>query len=332
MAERNSVKQEISMVNPRSGSTNSKEKDNHLITKESDLDGVAEEDIDELEDKSDDEEENEFEVEKVVGHKRERGVLSYFLKWKGYDVQDNTWEKADQVFCEDLVQAYWDRYTQAGGKKSDTKGMDPKPQGTKRKAAGGRGRSSSKELQEPLLPEVPSMERNDDDAEESTSVASPSKKKSRDGAHELSGEQGSAKKHKSETQISLEQAQESQDEDEDEQDEESRKTGKTSKDGKASKEVSKEGKAGKEDKASKESKTGMTGKASKESKEPWPPTSWTSWEDEVDYVETVERNKQKMRAYLVWNNGMLTDHPIEEAHAKCPLKLIRFYEKHLKFT
>jgi len=308
------------MVNPRSGSTDSKAKDNHLITKESDLYGVAEEDIDELEDESDDEEENEFEVEKVVGHKRERGALSYFLKWKGYDVQDNTWEKADQVFCEDLVQAYWDRYTQAGGKKSDTKGMDPKPQGTKRKATGGRGRSSSKELQEPLLPEVPSMERNDDDAEESTSVTSPSKKKSRDGADELSGEQSSAKKHKSETQTSLEQAQESQDEDEDEQDEESRKTGRISKHKKVSKEVSKEGKAGKED------------KASKESKEQWPPTSWTSWEDEVDHVQTVERNKQKMRAYLVWNNGMVTDHPIEEAHTKCPLKLIRFYEKHLKFT
>ncbi|KAF9566611.1 hypothetical protein EC968_003702 [Mortierella alpina] len=322
------------MVNHRSGSTESKEKDNHLPTKEGDFDYVAGEDIDEVLDESEDEEDNEYEVERVVGHRRERGVLSYFLKWKGYDVQDNTWEKEDQVFCEDLVEAYWDRYTHAGGKKTDPKGTDPKPQGVKRKAAGGRGRALSKEVQEPLLPEVPSMEHNDNDAEEFTSVASPSKTKGRDGAAEVSGEQGQAKKHKPETPASLEQAHERQSEVQDEQGEEPRKAGRISNDNR----VSKEGKTGKESKASKEgkegkaSKEGKVGRPAKATKEPWPPASWTSWEDEVDYVQTVERNKKKMRVYLVWNNGRQTDHPIEDAHNKCPLKLIRFYEEHLKFT
>ncbi|KAF9924916.1 hypothetical protein BGZ67_009007 [Mortierella alpina] len=326
------------MVNPRSGSTDSKEKDNHLTTKESDFDDVVEEDIDELLDESGDEEDNEYEVEKVVGHKRERGVLSYFLKWKGYDVQDNTWEKEDQVFCEDLVEAYWDRYTQAGGKKTDLKGSDPKPQGIKRKAAGGRGRALSKELQESLLPEVSSMEPSDDNAEESAPVASPSKKKGLNGSDELSEEQGQAKKHKSETQAGLEQAHGSQNDAEDEQDEEPRKAGRLSKDGKASKEgkASKAGKEGKEAKAGKEgnaSKEGKAGKAAgKASKEPWPPASWTTWEDEVDFVQTVERNNKIMRVYLVWKNGKQTDHPIEVAHSKCPIKLIHFYEEHLKFT
>ncbi|KAF9286055.1 hypothetical protein BGZ68_003290 [Mortierella alpina] len=302
------------MVNPRSGSTNSKEKDNRLHSKDKDFDDVTEEDIDELVDESDAEEDNEYEVEKVVGHRRDRGVLSYFIKWKGYGVQDNTWEKEDQVFCEDLVEAYWDRYTQAGGKKTDLKGMDPKPQGVKRKAAGGRGGVASKESHEPLLPEVPPIEHRDDDTEKSPSVTSPSKK-ARDGANELPDEQGQAKKHKPEAHTSLEQADESQNEVQDEQDEEPRKAGKVSKDVKA--------------KASKEGKAGKAGKASQEE---WPPASWTSWEDEVDFVQTVERNKKKMRVYLVWNNGKQTDHPIEDAHNKCPLKLIRFYEEHLKFT
>ncbi|KAF9949355.1 hypothetical protein BGZ72_008853 [Mortierella alpina] len=300
------------MVNPRSGSTDSKEKDTHLATKESDIDDVVEEDVDELLDESEDEEDNEFEVERVVGHKRERAGLSYFIKWKGYGVQDNTWEKEDQVFCDDLVEAYWDRYTQAGGKKSDAKGMDPKPQGIKRKAVGGRGGVASKETQEPLLPEVPPMEHKNEE-EQSTPVASPSKKKSRDGADELSKEQGQAKRHKPEAATTLEQAQD-QNEEQDDEDEEPRKAGNVSKDGK----TSKEGKA--------------AGKAGKASKEQWPPASWTSWEDEVDFVQTVERNKKRMRVYLVWNNGRQTDHPIEDAHSKCPLKLIRFYEEHLKFT
>ncbi|KAF9583747.1 Chromobox protein 1 [Lunasporangiospora selenospora] len=63
-----------------------------------------------------------------------------------------------------------------------------------------------------------------------------------------------------------------------------------------------------------------------------PPKAWTSWEEHVDHVSTVERSNKRMKVHLAWKNGHDTEHPIEDAHTKCPLKLIQFYESHLKFT
>ncbi|KAF9966349.1 hypothetical protein BGZ70_002585 [Mortierella alpina] len=110
---------------------------------------------------SDDEEEDVFEVEKVVGHKRDpENGLYYYIRWKGYKDSDNTWEPEGSVFCYGLIQEYWTRYQQAGGKMTDDSGLDPKPGGPKRKSsqghlrtlsAGGSRRTSS---QEPLLPDL----------------------------------------------------------------------------------------------------------------------------------------------------------------------------------
>ncbi|KAG0208463.1 hypothetical protein BGX28_000601 [Mortierella sp. GBA30] len=258
------------------------------------FDDMGDDEIDELEDEDHDQEGDEdetedvFEVEKVVGHKRERGGLSYFIKWKGYDSKDNTWETEDQVFCDDLVQAYWDRYISAGGKKSDTKGADPKPQGIKRtsttaKSTGAKRATPSRASQEPLLPEHLHQEQKE---------ASPTKKNGRDSEDNITMEHSPVKKQKTESNAAAEQAA----------------------------------------RLKEENEASMAEKNTDRVREQWPPKSWTTWEDEVDYVQTVERTKKKMRVYLVWKNGKETDHPIEDAHTKCPLKLIRFYEEHLKFT
>ncbi|KAG0289631.1 hypothetical protein BGZ96_006851 [Linnemannia gamsii] len=74
-----------------------------------------------------DAEEAEYEVERVVGHKHTKGKLQYHLKWNGYDSDDNTWEDKDNVYCVDLIEAYWERLEEAGGSRSDLKGKDGVP-------------------------------------------------------------------------------------------------------------------------------------------------------------------------------------------------------------
>ncbi|CAG8668629.1 1080_t:CDS:2, partial [Paraglomus brasilianum] len=71
-------------------------------------------------------EEDEYEVESIVDHKKtkklrysspvilmyevvfsEQGRMKYYIKWKGYPSDENTWEFSDNLNCSDLVQAYW---------------------------------------------------------------------------------------------------------------------------------------------------------------------------------------------------------------------------------
>jgi Chromo (CHRromatin Organisation MOdifier) domain len=51
--------------------------------------------------------EEEYEVEQVLDSRRKghgKGRLEYFLKWEGYPHAHNTWEPADQVHADDLVE------------------------------------------------------------------------------------------------------------------------------------------------------------------------------------------------------------------------------------
>jgi Chromo (CHRromatin Organisation MOdifier) domain len=53
--------------------------------------------------------EEEYEVEQVLDSRRKgrgKGHLEYFLKWEGYPHAHNTWEPADQVHMDDLVEEF----------------------------------------------------------------------------------------------------------------------------------------------------------------------------------------------------------------------------------
>ena len=52
------------------------------------------------------EEEEEYEVEKVVDKRIHKGKVEYLLKWKGYSSDENTWEAEESLECPELLQEY----------------------------------------------------------------------------------------------------------------------------------------------------------------------------------------------------------------------------------
>lgn len=75
----------------------------------------------------------EYEVEKIVGEKIEYGARYFLVKWKGWPESDNTWEIEKSVDCYEMIEKFRDSCRSAG--KSNKRAAGTKTKGSKAKKA-----------------------------------------------------------------------------------------------------------------------------------------------------------------------------------------------------
>lgn len=54
----------------------------------------------------DDIEEGQFVVEDILDHRFLNGKMQYYLKWKGFDDSENSWENEEDLHCDELLERY----------------------------------------------------------------------------------------------------------------------------------------------------------------------------------------------------------------------------------
>lgn len=68
--------------------------------------GITDDDVENI---SEDEDENGFEVESILGHKGSGNKMRYLVKWKGYTSKHNSWVRVKDLNAHELVEEYWGR-------------------------------------------------------------------------------------------------------------------------------------------------------------------------------------------------------------------------------
>ena len=70
---------------------------------------------------TDTEDDNQYEVEKVLNKRKRGGRVHYLVKWLGYGDEDNTWESEDNLDCDEKIAEFEKKGRVSGEKIMRTK-------------------------------------------------------------------------------------------------------------------------------------------------------------------------------------------------------------------
>ncbi|KAI9141697.1 hypothetical protein BKA69DRAFT_1072167 [Paraphysoderma sedebokerense] len=255
--------------------------------------------------------EEEFEIESILGHRKFRGKLQYYVKWKGYPDEDNSWVRAEDLLAPELLLEY-QKSVNGADKISMDSVRQRKDEDVLNGASPTNRRHSVSEYEESPVSSTGK------EVNISDSRKSPPLKKAK-----LSADAKINQQH---------------------QQSPPSPTSTLTEKGTRSRNISAENTQKVENDQMAPNGNRVKGKKKEFAREPAnlsddsdavevynPPKHW-DWDEKVDHVDTIEQlDDGSFVVHLIWKNGRQSTHPRPECNVRCPQKMIAFYEAHLRF-